>query len=346
MKAHEFDSLDWQALILLGHVAIEQDNVEEAKIWCEQSLSAARTSRQRYLSALACGALDTAAGRVEPAITRLQQAAEAALLINNHRDASVAFGGLARVERASSQYAAAARSCDLAVEHAKQAEDLELESNQRVQRAILLADQHDVDGALIDVREAYEITVGLIGADVARSLAASAYGKALLDKGEYEAARRLLNEAIELSRRNADIQSVAQSQAYLALLEVQQGNLEEAERLLREALATRERGADSEEIARVSINLASILLRKKKWKEAKPLLLRAHAIDKRLRRLPGLVASCSNLAAAYAMSNNVDKAREYAHEAHDHALELGWEDEIRLTKENLAGLGEGRDLVW
>jgi eukaryotic-like serine/threonine-protein kinase len=136
-------------------------------------------------------------------------------------------------------------------------------------------------------------------------------------KGEFDEARRLLEEAVEIGRRTSGANSpdYAISLHNLGSALIDRGDLDGAEKILRDALAVRRAifAAGHPDIALSLNNLGYVLLEKGDWQSAEPIL--KESLDANLQRLgssnPRCAGPMNNWARVLEAKGDYAQAEEY-----------------------------------
>jgi tetratricopeptide (TPR) repeat protein len=142
-------------------------------------------------------------------------------------------------------------------------------------------------------------------------------GRLAQDQGEMEEARRLYNESLEIKRRLGDQSGISDTLHQMGRLAAIQGEIEEARRLYNESLEIDKRFGNQSGIAIILHNLALIAQDQGEIEEARRLYNESLEIEERLGNQSGIASSLHQLGRLAEIEDKYTEARRLFHEALD-----------------------------
>jgi tetratricopeptide (TPR) repeat protein len=162
----------------------------------------------------------------------------------------------------------------------------------------------------------------------------------LLDRGEYDLARRAYQDALDLSRKREDENNVSRYLNQVANVAVAQEDFEGAERLLNESLQLAKRRDDRNVAAIVLTNLAACAAGQNDLQRAQRVSDEGLELAREFSD-PSVIAASLNLAGSIRRrQGNDEEARKFFEESLSIRKKLGDQSGIAITTHQLASLAE------
>ncbi|HET7091919.1 MAG TPA: tetratricopeptide repeat protein, partial [Thermomicrobiales bacterium] len=161
-------------------------------------------------------------------------------------------------------------------------------------------------------------------------------------QGDWEAATRLHQESLELSRALGDARAVAWSLNNLGVVALNQGDFERAEALLEENLSVAEATADPASIATAQIDLGQLALCRRDHNRATAALERGLTLFRQLGDESHVARTLNNLGYMALQRGDYERADALLNESLTHHRNVGDRQGIAGTLNNLAEAATAR----
>jgi tetratricopeptide (TPR) repeat protein len=159
-----------------------------------------------------------------------------------------------------------------------------------------------------------------------------------INRGDFARALALLEESLHVAEQSSDPASVASALTDLGQVAHYQGNLEGAATFWTRALAYFRDLGDESSVARVLNNLGTVALYQREYERALSLLTESLELHRRIGDRHGIASTLNNLAPATAGLRDTETAKRLYLESYTLALEAGNRLHAAIALDNLASL--------